>query len=378
MHEVVQLAGLNHWVDAMREWFEEVCTLQLEHSSENTPAMARRGDLIRNVIPAEMRTWPATSSAAVLPFKGRLNVQGRDGTGLKTFVPWVRIHSPELSPSAQKGWYVVYLFRQDGSGVSICISHGSTRFDGGDFKPRSQAEASALMEWARGMFSSEAGAIGLEQGVDLKSSEKLSKAYESTTAFSKFYPVDDLPSEAKFMQDALNAVALLGQIYRALELGKEPDAEPPEISAVKAAIEGAARPTSAQSSSGQGFGLTGPERKLVEDHAMAMAEAWLLAQGYTNIRDVHSSHSCDFMAMYEGTEHFIEVKGTTAGLGKVLLTANEVELHRREHPHNVLIVVYDINLLETRSKADGGKMEVYEQWDIEGVQLKALSYVCQL
>jgi len=362
----------------MREWFEEVCTLQLEHSSENTPAMARRGDLIRNVIPAEMRTWPATSSAAVLPFKGRLNVQGRDGTGLKTFVPWVRIHSPELSPSAQKGWYVVYLFRQDGSGVSICISHGSTRFDGGDFKPRSQAEASALMEWARGMFSAEAGAIGLEQGVDLKSSEKLSKAYESTTAFSKFYPVDDLPSETKFMQDALNAVALLGQIYRALELGKEPDAEPPEISAVKAAIEGAARPASAQSTSGQGFGLTGPERKLVEDHAMAMAEAWLLAQGYTNIRDVHSSHSCDFIAMYEGTEHFIEVKGTTAGLGKVLLTANEVELHRREHPHNVLIVVYDINLLETRSKADGGKMEVYEQWDIEGVQLKALSYVCQL
>jgi len=29
-----------------------------------------------------------------------------------------------------------YLFRQDGEGVALCISHGSTRFDGGDFKPR--------------------------------------------------------------------------------------------------------------------------------------------------------------------------------------------------------------------------------------------------
>lgn len=362
----------------MREWFKEVCTLQLEHSSENTPAMARRGDLIRNVIPVEMRDWPAASSSAVLPFKGRLNVQGRDGTGLKTFVPWVRIHSPELSPSAQSGWYVVYLFRQDGSGVSICISHGSTRFDGGDFKPRSNAEALVLMNWARGMFATEATAIGFEQGIDLKSSEKLSKAYERTTAFSKFYPANDLPNEARLQQDALNAVGLLGQIYRALELGKEPDAEPPEITAVKAAIEGAARPASTATNAGQGFGLSGPERKLVEERAMALAEAWLIERGYTNIRDVHSSHSCDFIALFRGAEHFIEVKGTTAGFGKVLLTANEVALHRREHPNNVLIVVYDINLLETRSKADGGKLEVYEQWDIENVELKALSYVCQL
>ena len=115
----------------MREMFDEVLKLLLDHSSENTPAMARRGDLIRNLIPAEMRGWSAAQSSAVLPFKGRLNVQGRDGTGLKTFVPWVRIHSPELSPSAQNGWYVVYLFRQDGMGVALCISHGSTRFDRG-------------------------------------------------------------------------------------------------------------------------------------------------------------------------------------------------------------------------------------------------------
>ena len=95
--------------------------------------MERRGDLIRKIIPKGMRQWRAASAEAVLPFRGRLNVQGRDGTGLKTFVPWVRIHSPELSASAQNGWYVVYLFKADGNGVALCISHGSTRFDGRDF-----------------------------------------------------------------------------------------------------------------------------------------------------------------------------------------------------------------------------------------------------
>ena len=98
----------------MRELFEQVLDLQIQHSSQNTPEMVVRGKLIRDVIPEEVRGWAAARSPAVLPFKGRLKVQGRDGTGLKTFVPWVRIHSPELSPSAQSGWYVVYLFRQDG------------------------------------------------------------------------------------------------------------------------------------------------------------------------------------------------------------------------------------------------------------------------
>lgn len=177
----------------MRELFEAVMEFQLQHSSQNTPEMIERGKLIRDAIPAEMREWPAAKSAALLPFRGRLNVQGRDGTGLKTFVPWVRIHSPEMSPSAQSGWYVVYLFRADGDGVALCISHGSTRFDGRDFKPRSASEAAELMTWGRGLIGSQAAAIGMSVGVDLGSSERLSKAYESTTAFSKTYSRASLP-----------------------------------------------------------------------------------------------------------------------------------------------------------------------------------------
>ena len=37
----------------MRECFAEVLALELEFASENTPAMARRGELIRNIIPGE-------------------------------------------------------------------------------------------------------------------------------------------------------------------------------------------------------------------------------------------------------------------------------------------------------------------------------------
>lgn len=363
----------------MRELFEAVMEFQLQHSSQNTPEMIERGKLIRDAIPAEMREWPAAKSAALLPFRGRLNVQGRDGTGLKTFVPWVRIHSPEMSPSAQSGWYVVYLFRADGDGVALCISHGSTRFDGRDFKPRSASEAAELMTWGRGLIGSQAAAIGMSVGVDLGSSERLSKAYESTTAFSKTYSRASLPDDATLAADAARAVGLLGELYRAQELGAAPHSEPPEVIEVIAAVESVSRPApTKKSGGGQGFGLSATERAAVEKRAMDEAFLWLTTNGFTNVRDVHASHSCDFLADRQGIEHHVEVKGTTSILGKIILTANEVALHKAAHPANVLIVVHSIKLHETRTLAYGGTTRAFDAWDIDACTLSPLSYICQL
>lgn len=363
----------------MREHFQEVLNLQLEHSSENTPAMARRGDIIRNIIPVEMRSWPASSSSAVLPFKGRLNVQGRDGTGLKTFVPWVRIHSPELSPSAQSGWYAVYLFRADGSGVHLCVSHGSTRFDGGDFKPRSREEAEGLMVWARGLIGLQAKSMSFEEGIDLVSKEKLSSAYERTTAYSKFYATGEIPNDLQLASDAEKAIALVGQLYRAFELGRSPDSSPPEITEAVAAVDAVARPKGGRvKSNGQGFGLTHEERCLIEQQAMSLGHGWLVGAGFVDIKDVHATHSCDFVAIKNGLEHVIEVKGTTSGAEKILLTANEVRLHNSCFPKNVLIIVHGIDLVETRTVARGGTVLALYPWDISQCTLEPLSYACLL
>lgn len=362
----------------MRELFESVLDLQLQHSSKNTPKMIERGKLIRDAIPGRMRAWNAAKPSAVLPFKGRLNVQGRDGTGLKTFVPWVRIHSPEMSPSAQKGWYVVYLFRQDGDGVALCISHGSTRFDGGDFKPRTADEAARLMEWGRGVIGTQAAAIGMVQGVQLGSVEKLSRAYESTTAFSKSYRRSDLPDDSTLAADAERAVGLVGELYRAQELGAAPYSEPPEVREVLAAVESVARPGTAKASSGQGFGLNAAERAAVEKRAMDEALAWLNSNDFTNVRDVHATHSCDFIAERGSVDHHIEVKGTTSSLGKIILTANEVALHKASHPSNLLIVVHDIKLHEMRTHAYGGALKVFDPWIIQDFSLTPLSYICKL
>lgn len=359
----------------MREKLREVLELQRAYSSRNTPAMMRRGELVRREIVEELRAWPALSPEFALPFRGALAVQGSDGVGSKTFVPWVRIYSPELSRTAQNGWYVVFLFRTDGAGVALCLSHGSTT--GIDQQPRSPQEAARLMSWARGLVGPAARRLGMADGVELGSAEKLSRAYESTTAFSKTYRIDALATDDKISSDVVAVVGLLGELYRALELGREPSSTPPEIAAALEATAQVARPDGAHRR-GQGFGLTAAERAVVEAHAMQLAEVWLSKHGYDDVRDVHRTSSCDFIATKDGKEVHIEVKGTTSAFGSILLTANEVELHKSQHPNNVLIVVHDIDLLPLRTKAIGGDLKVFESWDVTQATLRPLSFECVL
>lgn len=361
----------------MREKFVEVLDLQREFSSLKTPAMARRGVLIRHSIPEEMRKWSATAMGAAEPFKGRLNVQGRDGTGPKTFIPWVRIHSPELSPSATKGWYVVYLFEADGEGVHLCISHGSTRFDGSAFIQRRPEEVVPLMTWSRAVLAAEASQAGFSPGVNLGSSGDLAIAYEASTAFSRRYTRDALPDDATLAKHAARAVLLLGQLYRSIELGHGPEADPPEIAAAQAAIEEIGQPLSKRKS-GQGFGLTGAERRLVELHAMSIAQGWLSDNGFTSIKDVSAKRPTDFEANKDGVRYSIEVKGTTAGPATIMLTRNEVDLHRKCSPANVLIVVHSIQLLEMRKKAAGGELLAKVGWQIEDESLTPIAFRCSV
>jgi hypothetical protein len=237
------------------------------------------------------------------------------------------------------------------------------------------------MAWGRGLLKTQANRSGFQDGIDLGSAEMLSQAYERTTAFSKFYSTDGLPNDTDLQADAEKAVGLLGELYRAIELGRSPDVDPPEVAAAKAILSELAAPAKEQAQTGargQGFGLTAEERRLVENHAMIKASDWLTIQGYTDIKDVHATHSCDYKASLGGIEYYIEVKGTTASLGQVLLTANEVELHKEQHPNNILIVVYNIDLLEMRNGVAGGIVYPIVEWDINTASLQPLSYVCRL
>src|SRR4051812_6866466 len=117
----------------MQSLLRDILLLQPDWTWQNTPAMQRRGVLVRRDAAQWLRERLPQLAAAVPSGIDDLEVEGRDGTGRKTEIPWVRVHSASRSPSATDGWYVVYLFSAAGDRAYLSLNQGTTRWENGEF-----------------------------------------------------------------------------------------------------------------------------------------------------------------------------------------------------------------------------------------------------
>lgn len=360
----------------------EVLELQRQYTSKNTPAMQRRGILIRREIASSL-------SENLDRFKSKyeiaiedLWVQGKDGDGNKAEIPWVRLASKELSPSATKGWYVVFLFSATGSNCYLSLGHASTTYDGDSMERRYQKAlapevAAALMTWGRDKLNlDQVKNPRLKFSRNLEAKGNLAEAYDRTSLCGFEYRKESVPSDEQIFTDIEFLLEMLSKIYFLQETDATiPGSESPEHKEAVAAIAQAA-----------GRDLTGPRRqgrsrlpqahkKVIEEHAVEVAMKHLGKKGFTDIKDVGKNRSYDIAAKLNDIDFYIEVKGTMSLGEKVVLTRNEVLLHRQEHPNNALIVVSQIDLDRSEPpSAKGGKVIFISPWKIEDSDLDALGY----
>jgi hypothetical protein len=172
-------------------------------------------------------------------------------------------------------------------------------------------------------------------------------------------------------------VTLLGDLYTAETLGQTPGSPNPEVRDAESVVAAISRPSS--SGAGQGIGLTVEERRAVEHRAMHQATVFLTANGFA-VRDVSKIESFDLLAIRGSEQIRVEVKGTTGGLSSVLLTANEVEMHRAIYPNNALVVVHSIQLLRINGLigSSGGDLVSWLPWKIKDENLRAITYSYRL
>ena len=121
------------------------------------------------------------------------------GQGKWAEIPWVAVFYKDLSESAQKGYYIVYLFRADGKGVYVSLNQGYTHFTQ-LFKSK---EAKGKIEkvskyWHANLnFLSNKNDHGFTvDPIDLKPKNKrgLPEGYELGNICSKFYSMDKFSS----------------------------------------------------------------------------------------------------------------------------------------------------------------------------------------
>ena len=121
--------------------------------------------------------------------------------------------------------------------------------------------------------------------------------------------------------------------------------------------------------------LSAAERTAIERRAVDVATEYLTGLGWS-VKDVGASQSYDLDVRCGDDHLYVEVKGSTSEASEVILTKNEVDLHRRRHPLTMLLVVRAISLDRGSDPphASGGRLSEISPWQIDEEQLTPIAY----
>ena len=348
--------------ESLKIVLKRICELQPSYSSENTPAMQERGELIRRTLTAEIKARSDFITHKMGTFGNDFNVGASDGIGRKTEAPWVRFCSQKMSPAPTEGYYFVIHFNRDGTALFLTVGCGSTTWKKGSLVPLSKEKLLEKTLMARRSIISEHGSVGdFVDQIALNARAPLPKTFEHATAIAKRISYDDIDT-TDFDSLLSQSAIYLRTVYEAQRSGFDlTHADQAEIE-----IQDIIKPQRKRQSGSQGFGLSAPQKKAVELRAMELTQGWLESNGYT-VKDTSANKPYDLLASKDSITTKVEVKGTTSSdPSAILMTANEVELHRSEKGSTTLAIVSEIKLVKsTPPTASGGKLEVLIGWDID-------------
>lgn len=356
------------------ELLTEVLSLQQARTSAaSDPAMKRRGVLVQQDLPAELRVLLHGAFPS-------WEVEGSNGKGSAAETPWTRLFDRGLSPRAGSGWYVVYLFNGAGDKVYLSLNQGTTIWHTGrrKFVYRPKEHLVDRVAWARNVLSSSNTAPKAFSDIAL-SGKPLGAAYNQGNVHGIEYNVHELPSDDELREDLFHIGRLLELLYTAqANTVYLPGDAPPEVADVELAAEEGAGNLRKARGRGQGFRLDTPSKLAIEQHAVKLATEHFKSSGYRVIY-TGNKESYDLLAVLDGFEDdpmYIEVKGTASPGEQVILTRAEVE-HHRAHPNNALVVVHSILIDRTGANpvAYGGTLAITKPWKIDDADLSVISYM---
>lgn len=354
----------------MRNEIAQILLLQEDYSHANTPSMYDRGVLVRHTLPRVLRDalGKLARDGAIEDFE----VEGNDGVGRKTEIPWTRVFSKSRSPHPTSGWYLVFLFSRNGSRAYLSLIQGTTSWDGLGFKRRPEAELASRSQWARDVLGLQSAPEGWTFELNLEGRRRgLGEGYELGSVVAREYAQGSVPADGGILDDLKDALDWLASLYKLEDEGLYvPGDAAPEFADVQAAVENIAG-----KEGGQGWRLSGVERLAIERRAVEEATLYFEELGYA-VEDVGSRESYDLKVWGGGSHIFVEVKGTTSTGTDILLTRNEVLLHKERYPHNALVVVHSIHLERNGETptAWGGTIRVQHPWQLVDAGLTPIAY----
>lgn len=156
-----------------------------------------KGNPLKEMVVDEL---PVLITKAFQLDKNDYKITGSIGKGQFAEIPWLCVFLKDITKSATKGYYIVFLFSADGKSVHMSLNQGWTFFHNKYrtkvARKKIQVAAQTLKrelllnenEWITGP-------------IDLQAHGILAKGYEVGNIFAKQYFLNDLPNTIQFKED---------------------------------------------------------------------------------------------------------------------------------------------------------------------------------
>lgn len=161
-----------------------------------------------NYLANKLRNDYPTLLLEIIPDKTRYKVIGSAGKGKWTDNPWIAILDVLITETPQSGYYPVFLFKADMSGVYLSLNQGIT-----EVREYYKNETRNILSLRANDFRAK---ISLKENdllkIDLNSQSQNAKFYEAGNIISRYYPADNLPIASDLITDILYYLHLYDEL----------------------------------------------------------------------------------------------------------------------------------------------------------------------
>lgn len=147
-------------------------------------------------------------------------VKGSAGNGQPAEIPWVSIFARDITVSATKGLYLVFLVKADFSGMYLSLNQGFTYFKDKYGTKEGKIKARKASEEVRNLLTTMPEDSIFD--IDLKCSNSLGKGYEAANIAAKYYSIDNMPNSSEIIEDIKTYIIVCEELkgnigYRTVE-----------------------------------------------------------------------------------------------------------------------------------------------------------------
>ena len=155
-----------------------------------------------------IRTELAQSVSEASGHEEKYLTKGSVGQGNWARGPWVAIFNPIITSSAQRGYYPVYLFREDMAGVYLSLNQAMTEYRE-QYKSDAKTVLKAKAENFRAILGPNTGVFDTHK-IDLSPSapSNATAFYEASNIVARYYPKESIPNDDALTKDLLHILSL--------------------------------------------------------------------------------------------------------------------------------------------------------------------------